>query len=161
MCFRLYLAQQKGNELPNYLKEALPPSQVNWNNSKIVNKFSPKVKPKKEIIDSDESASESDSLIIDEDYGQPSSSHVNLLPAHEQPSSSKSLLLRPSPTKQTSVAKKIKNLDGSTDEDINFLKSLLCDVGKMSSHQKLKFKQETLSIIEDILYASEDMSSSC
>lgn len=147
--------------MPNYLKEALPPPQAKWGYRKTVKEASSKVKPKEEIVDSDESASESDLLIIDEDYDQPSSSYVKQPPPHEQPSSSKSLLVRPSPTKPISVTKKSKNLDGSTNEDVNFLKSLLNDVGRMSSHQKLKFKQETLSIIEDILYASEDVSGSC
>lgn len=43
------------------------------------------------------------------------------------------------------------------DADASFFKGILPDVARMSSHQKLKFKQEALSIIEDILYATEDI----
>uniref|UniRef100_A0A1B6KT01 MADF domain-containing protein n=1 Tax=Graphocephala atropunctata TaxID=36148 RepID=A0A1B6KT01_9HEMI len=142
----LSLKQSELGSLPSYLKEALPP--MHTMNSYLEQEMKLEhTEVKTEIVDveeeEEEEVSEQDWMSIGSDHQRPSSSNVLARKSTSNNNRSK-------------PPKKIK-LSNNSDEDISFLKSLLPDVARMSSHQKLKFKQEALSIIEDILYASDEI----
>lgn len=134
------MKQYELNNLPTYLKEALP-SAESTSSYLAQNVYAErKAEIKTEIIE------------IDKDEGSdwPSITYDN-----EKPSSSKSSSNRSNNSKKNKELSEIPH--PSNDEDVTFFKSLLPDISRMSSHQKLKFKQETLSIIEDILYACDEI----
>jgi hypothetical protein len=141
------------DKLPAYLKEALPKKELKTNFKELISTHNLDIK--EEIVDVEE--------VSDSEW-------LNVTPEIvSQPSSSKTVTKR-LPSKrvtQTNPTKKIKTLKvddpckskPAEDDDVKFFKSLMPEVARMSSHQKLKFKQEALSIIEDILYASEEVES--
>lgn len=134
------MKQYELNNLPTYLKEALP-SAESPSSYLAQNVYAErKAEIKTEIIE------------IDKDEGSdwPSITYDN-----QQPSSSKISSNRSNNCKKNKEPSEIP--PASNDEDVTFFKSLLPDISRMSSHQKLKFKQETLSIIEDILYACDEI----
>lgn len=137
------MKQYELNNLPTYLKEALP-SAESTSSYLAQNVYAErKSEIKTEIIE------------IDKDEGSdwPSITYDN-----QQPSSSKSLSKRSITSNNCKKNKELSEIPpASNDEDVTFFKSLLPDISRMSSHQKLKFKQETLSIIEDILYACDEI----
>lgn len=137
------MKQYELNNLPTYLKEALP-SAESTSSYLAQNVYAErKAEIKTEIIE------------IDKDEGSdwPSITYDN-----QQPSSSKSLSNRSVTSNNCKKNKELSEIPpASNDEDVTFFKSLLPDISRMSSHQKLKFKQETLSIIEDILYACDEI----
>lgn len=141
------MKQYELKNLPTYLKEALPSAESTSSylaqNVYGEKKSEIKTEIKTEIIE------------IDKDEGSdwPSTTYDN-----QQPSSSKSLTKRSITSNNGKKNKELSEISSaSNDEDVTFFKSLLPDISRMSSHQKLKFKQETLSIIEDILYASDEI----
>lgn len=141
------MKQYELKNLPTYLKEALPSAESTSSylaqNVYGEKKSEIKTEIKTEIIE------------IDKDEGSdwPSITYDN-----QQPSSSKSLTKRNITSNNGKKNKELSEISSaSNDEDVTFFKSLLPDISRMSSHQKLKFKQETLSIIEDILYASDEI----
>lgn len=131
------------NNLPTYLKEALP-SAESTSSYLAQNVYAER---KAEI--------KTETIEIDKDEGSdwPSITYDN-----QQPSSSKSLSKRSITSNNCEKNKELSEIPpASNNEDVTFFKSLLPDISRMSSHQKLKFKQETLSIIEDILYACDEI----
>lgn len=137
------MKQYELNNLPTYLKEALP-SAESTSSYLAQNVYAErKAEIKKETIE------------IEKDEGSdwPSITYDN-----QQPSSSKSLSKRSITSNNCEKNKELSEIPpASNNEDVTFFKSLLPDISRMSSHQKLKFKQETLSIIEDILYACDEI----
>uniref|UniRef100_A0A1B6F583 MADF domain-containing protein n=1 Tax=Cuerna arida TaxID=1464854 RepID=A0A1B6F583_9HEMI len=153
----LSLKQNELGSLPSYLKDALPPmhpmnSYLQQNMKHDEPEFKTEVVEIEEVEEEDEEdvEEEEEEVVMEKDW-------MTVGSENQQPSSSK-VLSRKSTSNDTSSStpKKIK-LSTESDEDINFFKSLLPDVARMSSHQKLKFKQEALSIIEDILYATDEI----
>lgn len=136
--------QYELNSLPTYLKEALPSgeSSSSYLAQSVYGENNPVVKTEFVELEKD-GGSEWSSITYDD---------------NQQPSSSKIVPNRSITSNYSKKNKEPKEIPpASTDEDIVFFKSLLPDISRMSSHQKLKFKQETLSIIEDILYASDEI----
>lgn len=137
------MKQYELNNLPTYLKEALP-SAESTSSYLAQNVYAER---KAEI--------KTETIEIDKDEGSdwPSITYDN-----QQPSSSKSLSKRSITSNNCEKNKELSEIPpASNNEDVTFFKSLLPDISRMSSHQKLKFKQETLSIIEDILYACDEI----
>lgn len=137
------MKQYELNNLPTYLKEALP-SAESTSSYLAQNVYAER---KAEI--------KTETIEIEKDEGSdwPSITYDN-----QQPSSSKSLSKRSITSNNCEKNKELSEIPpASNNEDVTFFKSLLPDISRMSSHQKLKFKQETLSIIEDILYACDEI----
>lgn len=141
------MKQYELNNLPTYLKESLPSAESTSSyltqNVYCERKSEIKTEIKTEIVEIDnDRSSEWPSITYD----------------NQQPSSSKSLSKKHITSNYGKKSKELTEISpDSNDEDVIFFKSLLPDISRMSSHQKLKFKQETLSIIEDILYASDEV----
>ncbi|XP_046673175.1 uncharacterized protein LOC124362583 [Homalodisca vitripennis] len=152
----LSLKQNELGNLPSYLKDALPPMHPMSSFLKQNMKHEePEIKTEVVEIEEVEEEDEEDEEELEEEVTE--QDWMGVCSENQQPSSSK-VLSRKSTSNNTSSStpKKIK-LSNESNEDINFFKSLLPDVARMSSHQKLKFKQEALSIIEDILYATDEI----
>lgn len=139
--FRNFVKHQTTHiaSLPAYLKEGLPNFQDSENallSGNVI--ICSDTDIKSEIVDI-EDVSVSDWCSVESD--QPSTSQIA------------SKTLEPDSSKRKLTDHKLVQ----NDADVSFFKGILPDVARMSSHQKLKFKQEALSIVEDILYATEDI----
>lgn len=128
--------------MPAYLKDVLPPSESGNGHlsTNVLNIVDSETVIKTEIVDIED--------ISESDWGSIGS---------DQPSTSKDAYKSPEIEKNLRKKRRTECTTIKNDPDASFFKGILPDIGRMSNHQKLKFKQEALSIIEDILYATEEI----
>ncbi|XP_054268785.1 uncharacterized protein LOC128990444 isoform X2 [Macrosteles quadrilineatus] len=144
---RVFLQSKKchPDHLPTYLKEVLPPkeSYPDIFRTELCNVIKEEEEEEVDV----EGVSDSEWMEITPEVIQ-------------EPTTSNHKSKRSPPknvTKTANPSKKVKTEESKPrtykDDDLKFFESILPDIARMSNHPKLKFKQEALSIIEDILYA--------